>query len=143
MNAHRIAAIALLPVLICLAPPLAAQSADVREADTMVVVDRDTLPEDIVNVIRLPAPAGDVGRQPSDAARRESGPGMAAEARGAAAELAEAARASGAETAREARERAAEIAETMREAARDAREERRGPPPELEIDRPIDPPNRP
>ncbi len=135
-------------VLALAAPPAVAGAAG---EDTMIVVEQDALPEDIINVIRLPdaareraggaAPNGSrgVGNEVADQARGGEGDAdgaAAASAREAAADIAEQARNRGAEIAAEARERAADIANAMREAAEEMREEvspPAGPPTDLDL----------
>jgi hypothetical protein len=104
--------------------PAMAGTTDFVGEDTMIVVEQGAVPEDIINVIRLPG----VGAEGVD------GPNAAA--REAAAEIAEQARSRAAEIAADAQERAADIAESMREAAEDMREELTppvGPPTDLDL----------
>jgi hypothetical protein len=119
VNVYQITVIRSLVLLLGLVVTGHAQAAAPIDEDTMVVVDRDALPEDIVNMIRLPVPASDVGRATADAARVEAAPGLG--------ELA--------------RDAAAEVAESLRDAARDAREDqpgRAGPPIDIELPDPAD-----
>jgi hypothetical protein len=141
-NVYQTAVITSLVLLLGLAPAGHAQAADPDGEDTMVVVDRDTLPEDIVNVIRLPVPAREAGGSAAGAARIDPGSQVGEVAREAAAELAGQARAGGAEAGHDAREAAADLAESLRDAARDAREDqtgRGGPPIDIELPDPVPP----
>jgi vacuolar-type H+-ATPase subunit H len=120
--------------------PAMAGSADSVAEDTMIVIEQGALPEDIINVIRLPEAATERGADEAPTRPRGAGDEVAAgadsSAREAAAEIAEQARSRGAEIAEDARERAADMAESMREAAEDMREELAlpvGPPTDLDL----------
>jgi hypothetical protein len=110
------------------------ESTDVGE-DTMVVIDGDMTPEDIVSVIKLPDAASDIARENAgrglDTANQAREDGQAfgremSEGRGdAGREIGEAAREAAANIAKDARESASEMAEQARESAADAAAEAR------------------
>jgi flagellar biosynthesis/type III secretory pathway protein FliH len=110
------------------------ESTDVGE-DTMVVIEGDMTPEDIVSVIQLPEAASETARERAAKgletanAAREDGQAFGremSEGRGdAGREIGEAAREAAANIAQDARESASEIAEQARESAADAAAEAR------------------